>query len=39
MLIRTLPSTLLQIFYEIIINFQVIAKSIIGPDDKFKSHS
>ena len=33
MLIRTLPITLLQIFCQIILNFKVIALSIIDPDD------
>ena len=33
MLIRTLPTTLLQIFCKIILNSKVIVKSIIDPDD------
>ena len=33
MLIRTLPTTLLQIFCKIILNSQVIIKSIIDPDN------
>ena len=35
MLIRILPTTPLQIFCEIILNFQVIVKSVIVPDEKF----
>ena len=33
MLIRTLPTTLLQIFRKIIVNSKVIEKSIKDPDD------
>ena len=33
MLIRTSPTTLLQIFCKIILNSQVIVKSIIDPDN------
>ena len=35
MLIRTLPTSLLQIFCKIILNSKVIVKSIIDPDDNF----
>ena len=35
MFIRTSRTTLLQIFCKIIINFQVIVKSIFDPDDNF----
>ena len=35
MSIRTLPTTLLQIFYKIILYFQVIVKSVICPDNNF----
>ena len=34
-LIRTQPTTFLQIFHKIILNFKVIIKSILGPDDNF----
>ena len=36
MLFRTSPITLLQIFCKIILNFNVIVKSIIGSDDNFR---
>ena len=39
MLIRTLPTSLLQIFCEAILNFQVIVKSVKDPCDNFKSNS
>ena len=39
MLKRTSSTILKQIFYEIMFNFQVIVKSIIDPDDKFKRGS
>ena len=39
MLIRTLSTTLLEIFFEIILNFQVIVKSIKDPEDNFKKIS
>ena len=39
MLIRTLTTTLLQIFLKINLNFQVIVKSIKDPDDNFKMNS
>ena len=39
MLIRILPTTPLQIFCKIILNSQVIVKSIIGPDDNFSRNS
>ena len=32
-------ATLLEIFCEITLNFQVIVKSIIDPDDNFKNTS
>ena len=35
MLIRTLPTTLLQIYCKIIPNSDVIVKSVIAPDDTF----
>ena len=35
MSISTLPTTLLQIFCEIILNFKVIVKGSIDPEDKF----
>ena len=35
-LIRTQSTTLFQIFYKIIFNFQVISKSIVDPDDNIK---
>ena len=35
MSIRTLPTTLLQIFHEIILYFQVIVISVVCPDDNF----
>ena len=35
MLFQTSPATLLQIFCKIILNFQVIVRSIGGPDDNF----
>ena len=37
MRIRTLPTILLQIFWKIFLNVQVIVKSSIDPDDNFKS--
>ena len=36
MWIRTLPTTLLQIFLKIIPNSEVIVKSVIAPDDNFR---
>ena len=33
--IRTLPTTLFQIFLKTILNFKVIVKSIIDPDNNF----
>ena len=36
---RTLKITLLQIFSKIILNFRLIAKGIIGPDDNFWRNS
>ena len=33
MLIRTLPTTLLQIFCKIILNSKIIVQSILDPDD------
>ena len=39
MLIRTLSTTLLQIFCKIILNSEVIVKSIIDPDDNFLRNS
>ena len=33
--IRTLTTTLLQIFCKIILNSEVIVKSILNPDDNF----
>ena len=39
MLIRTLSTTLLEIFCEIILTFQVIVKSIKDPEDNFKKIS
>ena len=36
---RTLPTTLLQTFCKIILSFQVIIKSVKGPDDNFMSIS
>ena len=35
MLIRTLPTTFLQIFSKIILNSKVSVKSILDPDDNF----
>ena len=34
-LFKTSPKTLFQIFLKIILNYQVIVKSITGPDDNF----
>ena len=39
LLIRTLPTTLLQIFCKISCNSKVIVKSIIDPDDNFQRMS
>ena len=39
MLNRTQPKTLLQIFFEIILLFYVIVKSINDPDDNVKTNS
>ena len=39
MLIRTLPTTLLQIFCKIIPNSKVIVKSIIAPDNNFPNEA
>ena len=36
MLIRTLPTTLLQIFCNIILNSKVIDENILDPDDNFE---
>ena len=36
---RTLLITLLEIFSKIILNFKLIVKSIIGPDDNFWRNS
>ena len=36
MLIRTLSTTVLEILCKIILNFQVIVKSITDPEDNFK---
>ena len=36
MFIRTLPTTLLQIFLKVIFNSNVIVKSILEPDDYFR---
>ena len=38
MLITTQPTTLLEIFYKIIFNSHVIAKSTIEPEDLFGMH-
>ena len=32
---RTLPTTLFQIFFEIILNFEVIVKSMTDPDNNY----
>ena len=37
MYIISLPTTLIQIFYKYVLNFQVIIKSFNDPDDNFKS--
>ena len=37
--IRTLPTTLFQIFCKIIINFIIIVKSTLDPDDNFKRNA
>ena len=39
MMIRILPTTLLQIFFEIILNSQVITKSIIDTDNNFSKNT
>ena len=39
MLKITLPTTLLQTFFEIILHFQVITKSLTDPDENFMSIS
>ena len=39
MFIRTIPTTLLQIFCKIILDFQVNFISIIYPDDNFNRNS
>ena len=39
MLLRTLSTTLLEIFCKIILNFQLIVKSITDPEDNFKKGS
>ena len=39
MLIITLPTTLIQIFYEMILNFQFIVQGFKDPDDSVKSIS
>ena len=39
MLIKTLPTTLHQIFCKIILNSEVIVKSIKDPDDNVKRNS
>ena len=39
MLFRTFAITLLQIFCKIILNFQVIVKSILDPDYNFWKNS
>ena len=39
MLIRTVPTTVLQIYYKITLNSKVIIKSIIDPDDCFKGRN
>ena len=36
MLVRILPTTLLQLFCKIILNFQVIVKSILNPDNNLQ---
>ena len=38
-MIRTLPTTLLQIFCKIIPNSKDIVKSIIAPDDNFPNEA
>ena len=38
-LIRTLPTTSLQMFYKIILKFHVIVKTIIDPYDNFSKNS
>ena len=38
MLLRTLPTTLLEIFCEIIVVFKVIVQSMKDPDDNFDSN-
>ena len=39
MLIKILSTTHFQIFCKIILNFKVIVKSIIYPDDNFRRNS
>ena len=39
MLIRIVPTTLLQIFRKTILNYKDIVKSIIDPDDNFSKNS
>ena len=39
MLSRTLPATLLQIYFEVFLNSKVIVNSIGDPDNNFKSNS
>ena len=39
MFIRSLPTTLLEIFGKITLNFKVIVRSVKNPDDNFKSDS
>ena len=39
LLIETLPTTLLRIFCNFILNFKIIAQSIIDPDDNFLENS
>ena len=39
MSIRTLPTTLLQIFCKVILNFRVIVKSITDPDENLWKNS
>ena len=39
MSIRILSTTLFQIFCKLILNFIVIVKSIIDPDNNFQRHS
>ena len=39
MSVRTSQTTLLQIFCKTILNFKVIVKSILDPDDNFKSNT